>query len=68
MTARFGCGGKVVSMQWEYKIEMIHIYSSASDIIVKRLNELGSDGWELISTIVKGGDTAGVLMKRQRTK
>ena len=55
-------------MQWEYKIEMIHIYSSASDIIVKRLNELGSDGWELISTIVKGGDTAGVLMKRQRTK
>jgi hypothetical protein len=68
MTARLGCGGKVASMEWEYKIEMVHIYSTASDTIVKRLNELGADGLEVISTIVKGGDTAGVLFKRQKPK
>jgi hypothetical protein len=61
-------GGRAAWMNWEYKVEMIHIYSAASDAIVKRLNELGSDGWEVVSTIDKAGDTAGVLLKRQKAK
>jgi hypothetical protein len=55
-------------MEWQYKIEMIHLYSSGSDTIVKRLNELGSDGWEVVAPIIKGGDTVGVLMKRAKPK
>jgi predicted transcriptional regulator len=54
-------------MNWEYKIDMIHLYGVPSESIVRRLNDLGSDGWEIISTIAKGGDTTGVLMKRQKT-
>jgi hypothetical protein len=60
--AQRGMGGKVGSMEWQYKIEMIHLYSSGSDTIVKRLNELGSDGWEVVAPLIKGGDTVGVLM------
>jgi hypothetical protein len=55
-------------MEWQYKIEMIHLYSSGSDTIVKRLNELGSDGWEVVAPIIKGGDTVCVLMKRAKPK
>ena len=55
-------------MDWEYRIELIHLHGVASEMIVRRLNELGSHGWEAISTVNKGGDTAGVLLKRQRTK
>jgi hypothetical protein len=53
-------------MEWEYKIEMIHIYSAGADPIVRRMNELGSEGWEITATIVKSGDTAGMIFKRQK--
>jgi hypothetical protein len=53
-------------MEWEYKIEMIHIYSAGADPIVRRMNELGSDGWEITATIVKSGDTAGMIFKLQK--
>jgi predicted transcriptional regulator len=62
------CEEEVVYMEWEYKIEMVHIYGVASETIARRLNELGSHGWEAISTMTKSGDTAGVLMKRQKAK
>jgi predicted transcriptional regulator len=55
-------------MEWEYKIQMVHIYGVASDTIARRLSELGTHGWEAVSTINKSGDTAGVLMKRLKTK
>jgi predicted transcriptional regulator len=54
-------------MEWEYRIEMVHIYGVASDTIARRLSELGSDGWEAVSTMNKSGDTAGILMKRLKT-
>lgn len=57
-----------VKMSWDYKIEMIHLYGMPSDLIVRRLNELGSEGWEIISTISKGGETTGVLMKREKSR
>jgi len=50
-------------MKWEYKIEMIHIYSSGSDLLTKRLNELGADRWEAVSLITKAGDTVGILLR-----
>jgi predicted transcriptional regulator len=59
---------EVAHMEWEYRIEMIHMYGVASETIARRLNELGNHGWEAISTVTKSGDTAGVLMKRQKTK
>ena len=68
MHARLNPAGKVVSTDSKYKIEMVHIYSAGSDIIVRRVNELGSDGWEIISTIFKSGDTNGVIFKRQKPK
>ena len=53
-------------MNWEYRIEVLHIYSLGLDTIVRRLNEFGHEGWEIISTLDKGGETTGVLMKRQK--
>jgi len=55
-------------MNWEYKIDMIHLYGVPSESIVRRLNDLGSEGWEIITTLAKGGETTGVLMKRQKPK
>jgi hypothetical protein len=53
-------------MNWEYRIEVLHLYGLPSEAIVRRLNEFGVEGWEIISTLDKGGETSGVLMKRQK--
>jgi predicted transcriptional regulator len=55
-------------MEWEYKIEMVHIYGVGSETMARRLSQLGSIGWDAVSTINKSGDTVGILMKRLKTE
>lgn len=54
-------------MKWDYKIEIVHIHSTGSEGLVRRLNDLGSDGWEVVCPIVKDGDTTALILKRQKS-
>lgn len=53
-------------MQWEYRIEGFNINATPNDTLASKLNALGREGWEIIST--GWPDRSFVLMKRQMTK
>lgn len=54
-------------MNWEYKIEVVHVHSTGSDVFGRKLNELGSDGWEAVCPIVKEGSTTAIILKRPKS-
>ena len=58
------------SQQWEYcsaAFDLRSSYEAAPASVIARMNELGADGWELVSSI--GSDPRGILLcifKRRR--
>jgi hypothetical protein len=55
-----------VKVQWEYKV-IVEEKHDSQDQIEKLLNELGSQGWELVQKQPRGGDEGGSFyFKRQK--
>jgi hypothetical protein len=53
-------------MEWDYKIEAIHIHSTGFEVLARRLNDLGSEGWEVVCPIVKDGNTTAIVLRRRK--
>jgi hypothetical protein len=54
---------KAKNERWEYVLVKREASNAAADdAVIKKANELGSEGWELVGTY--GGYNSGLLLKR----
>lgn len=59
--------GKVKVRQWEYEIRFdTHILSSNIRQKEERLNDMGEEGWELVSFVHGADNIAYAIYKRQK--
>jgi len=58
------------SIQWEYRVQTIgSVFGTKDEAIEATLNEWGEDGWEVVSTHIKGNENKiNVIAKRPLTE
>ena len=63
-----GSGGGVGNAKWEYKVFDHNAGGSRSEELNEKLNELGTQGWELVSCSLQTGQhstTQVLILKRK---
>ena len=52
--------------KWEYKLKHLHIERDGLIDVEKHLNQLGSEGWELVALVADFSGGADAYFKRPR--